>query len=136
MVRLTTQYLAIYNNENLHNIIKKLPNVKSPLIGLDLTKQLNLLLIQYKQSSWIQTNKTEGSHKVKLSLRSEWVFSGSTTLKSFSSIFQCDSYKANLILAHIEDVKNPPIRHFIKYFVKIQLSWLISFRFGIWSGHY
>ena len=30
----------------------------SCLTGLDLTKQVNLLLIQHKQSSWIQTNKT------------------------------------------------------------------------------
>ena len=32
----------------------------SCLIGLDSTKQVNMLLIQRKQSSWIQTKQTGG----------------------------------------------------------------------------
>ena len=46
----------------------------SCLNGLDLTKLVNLYLIQHKQSSWIRTRKS--AVQWYFPLRSKWVFSG------------------------------------------------------------
>ena len=54
----------IPNRENTHTYFvgkEKYHFTTDPcLTGWDLTKQLNVLLIQHNQSSWIKTRKTEG----------------------------------------------------------------------------
>ena len=78
--------------------------VTSCLTGFDSTKQINLLLIRRKASSWIQTNKTGGqpyrdtypSEENEYSLFMRFIDSEQILLKNFDSLFLLSTLIPNI----------------------------------------
>ena len=73
----------IKESENSHLFVRESITVRltSSLIGLDLTKQVNLLLTKHNQSSWIQTGQKGGQldydtspYKASECSQKEWYF--------------------------------------------------------------